>query len=95
MKLDINETMKELMGLKEQLGEFSLDLYYNDVEEYKNTAFTAKLHWPSGERNEEGNGGYYKQHEHHERAENFDVALAQTELFLKDIIRQGKRIYEV
>ena len=84
MKLDINETMKEIMGYKEQLGEFSLDLYYNDVEAHRGTPFTAKLH-----------SVVNKKFQHYEREDSFDIALAKTDLFLKDIIRQGKRISDL
>lgn len=82
MKLDINETMKQIMGYKEKLGEFSLDLYYDDVSQ--KVPYVAKLH-----------SADYSAFQHHERADCFDTALARTDIFLQDLMLQGKRISDL
>lgn len=82
MKLDINETMKQIMGYKEKLGEFSLDLYYDDVSQ--KVPYVAKLH-----------SADYSAFKHYERADCFDTALARTDIFLQDLMLQGKRISDL
>lgn len=82
MKIDINETMKQIMGYKEKLGEFSLDLYYDDVSQ--KVPYVAKLH-----------SADYSAFQHHERADCFDTALARTDIFLQDLMLQGKRISDL
>lgn len=82
MKIDINETMKQIMGYKEKLGEFSLDLYYDDVSQ--KVPYVAKLH-----------SADYSAFQHHERADCFDTALARTDIYLQDLMLQGKRISDL
>ena len=58
----IDQKVKAIMGLKPQIGEFSVDLYYNDCNREK--PYTAKMHSVLNENLE-----------YHARAKNFNEAL--------------------
>ena len=74
MKKSIDERVKEIMLLKDDVGEFSLDLYYDDGRQ-NTTPYVAKIH------NLDGNRMF------HARAADFQTALDQIDNFLFDYIR--------
>ena len=67
---NIDERVKTIMGLKKVVGEFSLDLYYNDLSH--DTPYVAKLH-----------SAMDKSLDYHARAESFDNALTEIEFFMQ------------
>lgn len=70
MKTRIDRRIKRIMALKERVGEFSLDLYYNNLDDIN--PYVAKLSGPKF--NELGL---------HYRAKSFLEALDDAERFLK------------
>lgn len=58
----IDQKVKAIMGMKDQIGEFSVDLYYNDYD--RENPYTAKIHSVLNENLD-----------YHARAKSFDKAL--------------------
>ena len=70
-KRKVEERLKEIMATKEQYGEFSLDLYYDDYGG-ENEGYVAKVHSAT-----DSNMTF------HGRAASFDAALDMAESFIK------------
>lgn len=70
MKTRIDRRIKRIMALKEKVGEFSLDLYYNDLDDIN--PYVAKLSGPK-----------FSTCGLHYRAKSFLEALDDAELFLR------------
>ena len=71
--VNINKTVKGIMKLKKHVGEFSLDLYYDDLS--AETPYVAKIH--------RGDFAY------HGRGKSFEEALWQIGLYLEKLLASG------
>ena len=75
MGQSLDERVKDIMSLKERIGEFSLDLYYNDFD--KEMPYVAKVH-----------SAAFKEVSFHARSKSFDACLdiVEEKLYVLDSI---------
>lgn len=74
----IEAKLAHIMGMKKLIGEFSVDLYYNDLADASH-AYVAKVHDP------------FNRLSYHARAMNFEYALDSVYTYLLDFSEVRKQ----